>query len=102
MTKLYVAEFSYGKAHLSTVELVKETPQIYRVERSTKKDLFGWQFLPDRLYKSKYHCFSTAEEALDYLLIQAHLYISDLETKLVRAKDTPKVLAQAKEDLKGA
>lgn len=102
MTKLYVAKFSYGKAHLSTAELVKETPRIYRVERSTKGDLLGWQFLPDRLYKSKHHCFLTAEEALDYLLVQAHLYINDLEAKLVRAKDTSEVLAQIKKELKGA
>ena len=101
MTKLYIAEFSYGKARLATVELVRETPKIYIVERSAKEDFLGFQFLSERLYKNKHHCFFTAEDALDYLLSETDQYISNLEAALVKAKVARKDLAQTKETLKG-
>ena len=109
MTKLFVAEFAYGKANLATKQLVKETPKIYMTGRSTTENLIGRQYLPDQLYKSKYHCFFTCEEALDYLLAEMDAYISKLELELGEAKGnrlafvlSRKDLADKAQDLKGA
>ena len=101
MTKLYVAEFACGKANFATVESIKETPKNHIIDWTATKQLWGWQYIPSRLHKDKYHCFLAAEDALDYLLSKMNQNISNLEAELIQAKDAREDLAQAREDLKG-
>ena len=87
MTKLYVAEFSrHGTASLARVELVKETPKTYVVDRTTYEKLLGYSYGNKQLLKANHNCFLTAEEAIGYLLGKINKYLIELESQIESKK----------------
>ena|GEM_PF-5978175 len=102
MTKLYVAEFSYGKPCLARVELERETPKFYMVKRDTKEELLGYTYIGNCLHRERDHCFFTGQEAIEYLLSETNKYIAKLEWQLKEAKKIFAELSETLESLKGA
>ena len=94
MSNLFVAEFKRGRAKLAKAELLKETDKTYLINRAEKL-LGDFYYLPDRLLKSKYHCFSSGEEALTFLLERAEQWLARCQEQLDQAsekRDTVKSL----------
>lgn len=98
---IYVAEFKYGSAHLTEVEVEKETDKTF-----VKKDKnnYGRRVLGDnsiygiRVLKGR-GVYLTQVEAVDYLLQEIDLFIVDLGLRLKNAGDTEQRLKLFKESL---
>ena len=85
MRQIYVASFSYGKANLTRVEVVKETPKSFMVKSRESKIILGWQYLPERVSKEKHHYFDTPEQAMEHLVKCGHEHILACRKKLEQA-----------------
>lgn len=95
MRQIWLASFTYGKANLDRVEVIKETPKTFTVGpwRETRRTL-GWQSFPERFSKETYCCFVTLKEAMEYLVKTAQEYVKQCRDELTKAKEEHHTLVE--------
>lgn len=99
---VYVAEFRYGTAHLTEVEIEKETDKTFfkKDKKSYGRKVLGDNSIyTERISKDSHKVFRTRYEAVDYLLSEVDKYIVDLGLNLKNAADTEQRLKLFKESL---
>ncbi len=82
---LFIADFACGRARLVKAKLWKETDKTYII--GDTESLLEFDFcLPKRLLKNKYHCFSSGQGALTFLLERAEQWVVRCQEQLIQAQ----------------
>lgn len=82
MKTIYLAEFTYGEYRIVSIEVEKETPKQYQIDRSKITKVHGWMFVPQRINKSEHHIFDTLNDARIWCLDTMQKYEKGLQRQL--------------------
>lgn len=86
MTTIYLANVSYSKCNIASVEVKKETAKQYQLDVKTEKLISGWIYVPHRINKDERNIFHTLEGAQVYCLEKLEEAARGMEKNLARVQ----------------